>query len=68
MKVFADYLRSEGYSPQTDKDGDIVFKCEGRTYVVIVSESDNDYVQIVYPNFWGDRGARPSAPRQRRRR
>jgi hypothetical protein len=52
VSMFSDYLRSEGYLPSIDEDGDINFKCEGRTYWIIFSEKDDEFFQIIYPNFW----------------
>lgn len=45
-------LREEGFVPDTDRDGDVRFKYEGGTYLIIVDESDPTYVRLVYPNFW----------------
>lgn len=52
VRVFSDFLRGEGYAPTTDSDGDIVYKCEGRVYLVILDEGDNEFFRIVYPGFW----------------
>lgn len=38
VKIYSDFLREEGYVPQIDKDGDIVFKVEGGTYLIILDE------------------------------
>ena len=50
--VINEYLRNEGYTPKTDSDGDIVFKHEGNTYIVIFDKDDKDFIRLVYPNFW----------------
>jgi hypothetical protein len=44
--MYVNFLREEGYRPEVDKDGDIVFKYEGGTYIVFVD------FRIVYPNFY----------------
>lgn len=48
----ASYLESEGFRPTVDKDNDVVFKCEGRTYLVQVDEADPLFFRITFPNFW----------------
>jgi hypothetical protein len=52
IQFYSDFLRKEGYAPEIDKEGDIIFKCEGRTYYIILSEEDAEYFQLVFPNFW----------------
>ncbi|GAB4321518.1 MAG: hypothetical protein Kow0069_25870 [Promethearchaeota archaeon] len=51
-KIVYDYLKEEGYRPEYDPDGDVVFKQEGRTYVIILEERDPEFFRIVFPNFW----------------
>lgn len=51
-EMIMEYLREEGYLPKLDEDGDIVFKCEGRTYYVILDGSDEQFFRLVFPNFW----------------
>ena len=46
------FLKGEGYSPALDKDGDIVFKKEGRTYILFSSEDDPQFFRLVFPGFW----------------
>jgi len=46
------YLREEGYAPEVDKDGDVMFKFEGGTYFVLVDEEDEMFFQIMFPSFW----------------
>lgn len=59
-KAYSDFLRSEGYIPELDKDGDIVFKSEGKTYLIIFDDSDELFFRLVFPNFW-----RIESPRER---
>ena len=46
------YLRTEGYVPEVDEDGDIRFKREGFTYYIIVDEEDPEYFRILFPGIW----------------
>ncbi len=50
--MVADFLRSEGYSPNVDKDYDITFKIEGKAYLIIPDPNDEMYFGILFPNFW----------------
>jgi hypothetical protein len=51
-KLYFEYVAAEGYRPEIDKDGDIKFKKEGRTYFVFAAENDPSFVRIVFPLFW----------------
>jgi hypothetical protein len=46
------FMVEEGYAPNIDDDGDLVFKFEGRTYCLIVNEDDTMFYRLVFPNFW----------------
>ena len=50
--LFANYLRQEGYSIVNSEDELIVFRYEGRTYVLTVDEDDSAFFQLIFPNFW----------------
>jgi len=50
-EMYKDYLAKEGYSPNQD-GGLLIFKKEGRTYVITVDDNDLPYFQLVFPNFW----------------
>ena len=50
--MYMDYLRGEGYRPEIDKDGDVLFKYEGGTYFIFVDHEDTQFFRIVYPNFY----------------
>jgi hypothetical protein len=50
--VFADFLRQEGYLPEIDADGDVRFKCEGLTYLVVIDPDDPAFFRLVLPGFW----------------
>lgn len=51
-QLYLDFLTEEGYRPTTDDDGDIVFKREGKTYVLFVDDDDPTFFRLVLPNFW----------------
>ena len=51
-QMYEAYLREEGYSPKVDEDGDIVFKIEGRVYLIMIPEDDEEFFRIIFPNFW----------------
>jgi hypothetical protein len=52
ISVIMEHVRSEGYVPTIDNDGDILFKAEGRSYFVILDENDEQFYRLVFPNFW----------------
>jgi hypothetical protein len=52
QKMYSDYLKSEGYSPSVDEDGDVAFKYEGGNYYILVDENDLECFQILFPGFW----------------
>jgi hypothetical protein len=52
VRVFSDFLKEEGYSPKTDDDGGIVFKAEGKSYLIILDDKDEEFFRIVFPGFW----------------
>lgn len=51
-EMYRQYLADEGYSPRIDDDGDVFFKYEGKGYFIIVSEKDEEFFNLLYPNFW----------------
>lgn len=52
--LYSDFLRGEGYKPEIDKDGDVAFKKEGRTYFIDVgaAQKDPQYFRMALPNIW----------------
>jgi hypothetical protein len=50
-QLYTDFLRTEGYLPELEKDEQVVFKKGNLTYVIVISE-DADYFQIIVPPFW----------------
>ncbi len=51
INMYTAYLKGEGYSPESIKEG-VVFKAEGKTYVIMVDENDEQFFRLVFPNFW----------------
>jgi hypothetical protein len=51
-QVYLEYLRENGYRPWVDGDGDVVFKYEGKTFLIFVDEDDLSFFRLVFPNFW----------------
>lgn len=50
--MYKEFLAEEGYAPKFDDDGDVIFKSEGRTYFIIISDTDDEYFQLLFANFW----------------
>jgi hypothetical protein len=44
--MYMQYLRTEGYLPSVDEDGDIIFKVSGANYYIIIDENDLQFFQI----------------------
>ena len=51
-QVFVQHLKSEGFAPKIDKDGDVVFKIEGGIYYIAMDKNDPEFFRMVYPRFW----------------
>ena len=47
-----DFLAEEGFRPKLDEDGDVYFKYEGATYVVIAGHGDATILTVLLPYFW----------------
>lgn len=47
-----DFLAEEGFRPGLDDDGDVYFKYEGSTYVVITSSDEPTVLVVLLPYFW----------------
>ncbi len=52
IQVVHDFLHNEGYVPNIDKDGDIVFKYEGGTYLIVLDDDDQEFFRLIFPSFW----------------
>ena len=51
-ELYRAFLAEEGYVPRIDGDGDVAFKFEGGSYVIIVDEKDDQFFRLVFPGFW----------------
>lgn len=51
-EMYYEFLKQEGYVPQYDGDGDIIFKKEGLTYIAFASEDDAQFFRLALPSFW----------------
>jgi len=51
-EMYRAYLAGEGFPAQIDRDGDVTFKHEGGSYVIIIDEDDETYFRLVFPSFW----------------
>lgn len=52
QKMYVDFLAEEGYRPEVDKDGDVQFKAEGKTFFIDVDADDPNYFRLALPNIW----------------
>lgn len=52
VEMYRSFLADEGFTPRVDDDGDLFFKYEGRNYIILVSEKDESYFNLVFPGFW----------------
>jgi len=50
--LYVNFLKEEGYVPNLDSDGDVVFKVEGRSYLIFVDEKDQEFFRLGFINFW----------------
>lgn len=52
-QLYHDFLQAEGYVPTVNEQNDVVFKQEGKTFVISVDEEDDQFLRVIFPNFWG---------------
>ncbi|HPE70464.1 MAG TPA: hypothetical protein P5560_12920 [Thermotogota bacterium] len=50
--LYVGFLEDNGFRPTIDSDGHVVFPYEGKTFVILVSEDDLEFFQIIMPNIW----------------
>lgn len=49
--LYKQFLTAEGFHP--DVDGSLViFKSEGKGYILNADDGDGEYFQLIFPNFW----------------
>ena len=46
------HLRTEGFSPSIDEDGDITFKAEGIPYWIVIEDSSPFYITLFRFGTW----------------
>lgn len=52
QKMYMDYLTFEGYRPEIDSDGDILFRIDGLTCYIAIDEKDPQFFRIFSPSVW----------------
>ncbi|HOZ41042.1 MAG TPA: hypothetical protein PLL25_09575 [Flavobacteriales bacterium] len=52
QKTYLEHLNGEGFRPVLDKDGDVEFKYEGKTYFLSVTPDDPVFFRLILPNIW----------------
>jgi hypothetical protein len=52
--MYLKYLKKEGYLPEIDSDGDVLFKKEGNSYFIDVrgQQKDPSYFRIILPGIF----------------
>jgi hypothetical protein len=51
-QAYFDFLKEEGYVPEIDGDGDIVFKYQGDKYWIDIDEQDLEFFRLCYLGDW----------------
>lgn len=57
-QYFQTLLDGEGFNrgqvqwDDSAQTSDLIFKVEGRNYILIADADDTDFVRLVFPNFW----------------
>ena len=49
--TYVAYLKSQGYNPSVDSDGDVNFTAKGQRFYISVRENDLQSFQLVLSNF-----------------
>ena len=50
-EMFLEHLRQEGYAPRFEDD-DVIFKYEGKTFILNCDEEDKPFFRLLLPAFW----------------
>ena len=45
-------LAARNLTASIDKDGDVVFKRDGKTWIIFIDDADPTFFRIALPNFW----------------
>ena len=51
-KLCLNYLKEEGYAPKLTERNDVVFKAEGKTFIVSTDDNDEQFLRLLLPNFY----------------
>lgn len=46
------FLKEQGFCPKVDADGDIIFKCQMRTFLFKNHDEDEEYFQLALPGIY----------------
>lgn len=52
VEMYRQFLAAEGYAPQVEAEGVLVFKSEGKVYLIMPDDKDEVYFRLLMPNFW----------------
>lgn len=50
-EMFLEYLRQEGFAPRHEDD-DVIFKYEGKTFMLACDDEDKPFFRLLLPAFW----------------
>jgi hypothetical protein len=50
--LYESYLHTEGYRPQRGEAGSLLFKRQGKTYLIQLDERDPRFVHLLLPDLW----------------
>lgn len=45
-------LEALGYKPQTDNDGDILIRYEMKSFFVMGTQSEDNFLSVIFPQFY----------------
>lgn len=47
-----EFLAEEGFRPHLDEDGDVTFRFEGYTFIVVTGTDEPTVLTLILPYFW----------------
>jgi hypothetical protein len=50
--MILEFLKENGFMPKAITENELIFKSEGKTFLIITDDRDTQYLRIVLPNFW----------------
>jgi hypothetical protein len=51
VEMYARYLTDEGFAPQIQEGGIVMFKKEGGIYLIMVDDNDGQFFRIMFPGL-----------------